>query len=173
MKTTLIVGSMAAAALAAVPILSAFAATSSVQDNFSVTLVDSCAFDRTGGDGNYSVSINPGGYSANFASSVFTVTCNTPDVYTVTAEFSDLSNGEDGSIAYSIYDPTGAESAWTAKLGESIGTAVNVTSGEQIMQASVADGGATATVRYSVGAASDQDAGTYSGYAKYTLVSGS
>ena len=172
MKKLLLVGA-ASAVGAAVPIISSFATTApGIQDNLTIMLSDTCEFARSMGEGDYSASINPGGYSANFASSTFTVTCNTPDVYTVTAQYSDLLNEEDDAISYSIYDPTGAESAWTAKLGENIGTAVNVTNGEPIMQASVADGGASATVRYSVGASSSQAAGTYTGKATYTLVSG-
>ena len=171
MKKTFIAAAVPLA-LAAVPVVSSFAASGAVTDNFSLSIIDSCFFDRTSGDGDYAVSVNPGTYSVNFASSVFTVACNTPDTYTVTAVFTDLTNGNSDSINYSIYDPDGTQSAWTAKVGDILPNAVNVVNGSTILNATVADGGATATVRYSVGAASNQAAGTYTGTATYTLVSG-
>lgn len=157
---------------AAVPVISSFATSDSVTDNLSISIADSCSFDRTSGNGEYAATINAGTYAANFASSTFTVTCNTFDTYTVTAVFSDLTNGAEDSISYGTHDPNGSESIWTAKLGDSTSAAVNVANGDSIINTTVADGGSTATVRYSVGAASNQAAGTYTGRATYTLVSG-
>lgn len=174
MRKMLLVGMVASAAVAAMPIVSSFALTGGTVDNLVINLQDSCSLDRTTGDGNYNVSINPGGYSKNFASSTFTVTCNTPYIYTLTAQFSDLTSDGETPISYSTYDPTGAESIWTAKKDDNTTAApsANIANGDLILQTSTANSGSTVTVRYSVGAASNQAAGTYTGKATYTLVSG-
>ncbi len=173
MKKILIAGAVTAATITAIPIVSSFAATSSVVDHINIVLQDTCAFQRTLGEGDYSATINPGTYSVNFASSTFTVTCNNPDRYTVTASFSDLESDE-GSIIYSTKNPDGSASSWNAKLTDDTHMASNVTNGDTIMgtEGDTLSGGATATVRYSVGASTDQSGGTYTGTATYTLISG-
>ena len=52
--------------------------------------------------------------------------------------------------------------------------AANLNNGDIIMgtEGDARDGGSTATVRYSVGASTEQDGGTYTGTATYTLISG-
>ncbi len=173
MKKVFVAG-LASVALAAVPVLSSFAEASMTTDTLTINLTDSCEFERTVGDGDYGVTLHPGSYALNFASSTFTVTCNTPDTYTVTAQFSDLLNttNENESIVYSAADPNGTASTWQTKLGATNNIAVNLSNGDTILSASSANGGASAVVRYSVGAASDQGSGTYTGKATYTLVSG-
>ena len=177
----LMVAGVASVALAIVPMMTSFATTSeAVKDSLDVTIYDTCAFEKTASAGTtgevineYSTSIMPGAYSLGFGGSTFTVTCNTPDVYTVTAVFSDLvQDGVDEAIAYSTLNPDGSRSIWTTTIGEPGEAPRNVTSGDTILSATQADGGSTATVHYSVGAASGQAAGAYSGSAVYTLVSG-
>ena len=179
MKKLMVAGA-ASVALAIVPMLTSFAATSEVTDSLEVLLSDTCAFEKTASAGTtgeivneYSTSIMPGSYSSGFGGSTFTVTCNAPDTYTVTAVFSDLvQEGTGEAITYSTLTPDGSSSIWTTTLGDAGEAPRNVTSGDAILNTTHADGGASATVHYSVGASTGQAAGAYSGSAVYTLVSG-
>lgn len=173
MKKLIIAGASTALVLAAIPLLSSSADTNTITDRISLILQDTCDFERTSGEGNYTATIMPGTYSNNFASSTFTVTCNDPDVYTVTAEFTDLTAEDASPITYdSTTNPNGENSTWVTKITDDERPATNVANGAVIMTTTLADGGSTATVRYSVGASSDQDTGTYTGHAIYTMVSG-
>lgn len=181
MKKIAMVGAgVASLALAAMPMVTSFADETGVVDKFQVSLYDTCAFEKTASIGTqgeitdeYNVSIIPGSYASGFGGSTFTVTCNTPDTYEVTAQFSDLvMEGTDEAITYSNINPDGSNSVWTTTLGDAGEAPRNLTSGDTILSAEQADGGSSATVHYSVGAASDQATGSYSGKATYTLVSG-
>ena len=140
----------------------------------TITLQDTCTFSRAEGDGNYSGIILPGGYSDNFASSVLSVSCNTPDVYYVTAQFSNLTDehNTNNTINYTTANPNGSFSGWGVKAGKTIPSQVRIENGSRLIDVTTADNGSTTTIRYSVSASPDQPAGTYSGTATYILISG-
>lgn len=175
MKKTIIAGA-ASVALAAMPVVGVFASTA-IQDKITVTVSETCAFSRTAGAGEYQASLLGGSVAENFGGSTFEVICNTSAGETqdvnVTAEFQDLSDGAGNSIPYAAVAPTADTSSWvamksTATAGSS---AIAATNGMLIDAEATEDNDVfTANVKYSVGVADDQEAGTYTGYATYTLV---
>lgn len=146
----------------------------SVTKEATITLQDTCTFSRTEGNGEYSGVILPGSYSENFASSVLSVACNTPDVYYVTAHFSNLTdeNNENNIINYTTTNPNGSFSGWSVKAGKTIPSQTYVENDSRFIDATTADDGITTTIRYSVSASPDQPSGSYSGTATYILISG-
>lgn len=179
MKKIIIAGAVSVT-MAAIPVLTSFAETSVVVDYIQIELHDTCAFSRTssaGVDGDpvseYSATILPGSYSSGFGGSTLTVSCNIPDTYYVTAEFTDLAlQGGSELIPYDIVNPDGSNTLWTTTMGDPGEVPHNVVNGDTILEADQASGGASASVHYSVGAAVGQASGSYSGTATYTLVSG-
>lgn len=174
MKKTIIAGA-ASVALAAMPVVGAFAATS-IQDKIVVTVSDSCAFSRTAGEGEYSTTLLNGNVAENFGASTFEVKCNVADENTqainVTAEFQTLSDGAGHTIPYAAAMPTATSSAWTAMKSDSANGAAAIAATNGVLingTATAANNTLSATVRYSASASNDQAAGTYTGYATYTL----
>ena len=174
MKKTIIAGA-ASVALAAMPVVGVFAATS-VQDKITVTVSDTCAFSRTAGEGEYNTTLLGGNVVENFGGSTFEVTCNiaageSQDI-NVTAEFQDLSDGAGNSIPYAAVAPTADTSSWVAmKSNATTGASAIAASNGVLINGTATDeaGTLSANVRYSVGVEEDQAAGTYTGYATYTL----
>lgn len=173
MKKYLAVG-LASMAITAVPFFSSIshAAGGAVIDELNITLYDSCTIDRSEGLGEYYSTVIPGSHSNNFATSVFSVSCNNPDVYYITAQFSDLTDESDHKIVYRASEPNDNASYWAVKAGQTIPSQTYVTSGDRILSVTAADEGESVSVRYSVGVSPDQPAGSYTGTATYTLVSG-
>lgn len=170
MKKSLIAGA-ASLALAALPVVSTFAATS-VIDTINVTVNDeTCTFNRTAGEGTYNTTIIPGNFVENFGSSTFTTTCNDPtDIQNVsiTASFTALTDGDTtNDILYSANAVDGSASTWRATLGDLSATATPLSEGDSILTAGTES--TSATVWYSVSAKAGHNPGTYKGYATYTL----
>ena len=170
MKKTLIAGA-ASLAIAALPVVSTFAATS-VVDTINVTVNDeTCTFNRTAGEGTYNATIIPGNFVENFGSSTFTTTCNDPTTIqnvSVTASFTALTDGDtDNDIIYSSNAVDGSASTWRATVGDLSATATALSEGGSVIAGGTDS--TSATVWYSVSAKSGQNPGTYTGYATYTL----
>ncbi len=170
MRKSIIAGA-ASVALAAMPVMGAFAATS-VTDTITANVSDACSFNRTAGEGTYATSILPNAIVENFASSSFAVTCNFGDNETrninVTASFTDLVNGE-YAIPYSGTALTAGTAGWNAAAGDLSATAISLTDGGDLINVENATENQTATVWYSVATDADQETGAYKGYATYTL----
>ena len=170
-KLALAAAGVVSLGLACIPMMGTHADTASVADTISLNLTDSCAIDRTYGNGEYEATVSPGGISHNFGRSTFEVTCNIPNTFEVTAEFTDLAiEGGDGTIAYSAANPDGINSSWVAAVGDAANTTEILANGDNLMASTTATGSASATVKYSVGAGTTQASGTYSGQATYTLI---
>lgn len=169
MKKSIIAGA-ASVALAAMPVMGAFAATS-VTDTITANVTDACSFNRTAGEGTYATSILPNAIVENFASSSFAVTCNfatgAKDI-NVTASFTDLVNGE-FAIPYSGTALTAGTAGWNAAAGDFSAGAVSIADGGDLINVEGATENQTATVWYSVATDADQETGAYKGYATYTL----
>lgn len=169
MKKTMIAGA-ASIALAAMPVVGAFAATS-VTDTITANVTDSCSFNRTAGEGTYATSILPNAIAENFASSSFAVTCNFgaegKDI-NVTATFTDLVSG-DNTIPYAGGALAAGTAGWNAAAGEFSTGATPIADNGNLIDVTAATEDQTATVWYSVATADDQATGAYKGYATYTL----
>lgn len=169
MKKSIIAGA-ASVALAAMPVMGAFAATS-VTDTITANVSDACSFNRTAGEGTYATSILPNAIAENFASSSFIVTCNFGAEGTdinVTASFTDLVNGEN-AIPYSGSALTAGTAGWNAAAGDLSASAISLVDGGDLINVEGATENQTATVWYSVATNADQETGAYKGYATYTL----
>lgn len=169
MKKMLIAGA-ASIALAALPVAGTFAATS-VYDTLNVTVSNSCSFNRTEGEGTYNATVLPGNTSENFAKSTFAADCNFgsegKDVQ-VTAVFGSLTSGEN-SIPYAATAVSGSTTSWSAAKGALSADATIIANNSDLINVTKATETQTATVWYSVGVATGTPAGTYTGYATYTL----
>ncbi len=169
MKQAIIAGA-ASAVLAAMPIVGAFAATT-VYDTINVTVSDECTFNRVAGEGAYATTLLSNAQVDNFGSSTFTATCNfgqSGKDINVTAAFTDLTSGAN-SIPYSATALTAGTAGWLATTGELFGSSVAISNNGSLIDVDAATADQSATVYYSVATATSQAAGTYTGYATYTL----
>lgn len=166
MKKIAIAG--ASVVLAALPVVGAFAANpAAVEDTLTVTVNESCLFNRTTGNGAYSKSMSMNAVDLAFASSTFTANCNNAKGYTISAAFTSLTGAGD-AITYSATTPTQGSGTWTAQIGD--GDNIAATNGV-LGDVSTADpvDGRTYTVNYKVSTHTYQASGTYTGKATYTL----
>lgn len=136
MKKSIIVAGAASVALAAMPVVGAFAATSSVTDNINLTLLSTCALTRTNavaanavdgsssnlswaaGTETYAITL-VGGKSANIGTSTFSVTCNDHiNGHYMTAQFTGLNGGDGITDSHIPYNGAAAvadgTSSWNA-----------------------------------------------------------
>ena len=170
MKKQLIAGA-ASLALAAMPVVGAFAADpAEVVDTLTVTVDESCTFDHDGTGGSYTKAMEPGALDSAFATSSFKAMCNNGAGYTVSAVFTSLAHLTNAgtAITYSAETPTAGSGTWTAQIEG--GANIAATNGV-LMNTNQQDpvGGTTATVIYKVSLNDDQAQGTYRGTATYTL----
>ena len=163
MKKFLTIGG-AATVLAMLPVAATLAADpAAITDNLTVNIGQSCTFDRTSQTG-MSGEIPLGSVNNNFGSSSYSATCNNATGYDVNAVFTDLT-GPGPAITYSADDPIAGGGTWTATVDNA-----NIpASGGTLMTATGVTTGQTATVTYKVSVRSNQAAGAYTGYARYTL----
>ena len=167
MKKTIIAGA-ASLALAAMPVVGVFAATS-MTDTITANVSDSCTFARTAGEGTYATTLLPNAMSENFASSIISVTCSADQDIDVSATFTDLVSGEN-SIAYSSDAVAEGVSSWNAAKGQYSATATSLANDGALFDlAGEAGKQYDETVWYSVATSVSQVAGAYKGYATYTL----
>lgn len=170
MKKSLVAGA-ASLAFATMPVIGVFATNpSSVVDTLQVTIAESCDFQRTTGSANETKGLTAGQLDTDFATHVFTATCNNGLGYDINAVFTSLTHtGNSGApIAYSATTPTAGSGTWTAALS---GGNIAETGGK-LGSLGTQDpaGGTTYSVTYKVSLANDQAQGTYQGTATYTLV---
>ena len=173
MKKLIIAGS-ASLALAAMPMVGVFAADpAALTDTLQITVNESCTFERgTGGSSTFQKTMAASAVDDNFGSNTFTSKCNNGLGYTVTGDFSDIEEDNDRgtAIAYGTVTPDSTHlGIWTAY--KSTATAGNITNHSSILNTSAADpaGGTSFSVTYKVGLHDNQEQGTYTGTATYTL----
>ncbi len=178
MKKLAIVG--ASAALAALPVLGVFAATTTIVDNISVGVAESC---QIGSDASGATSVSrsfsatnqqPGTLvtftDASEATQV-AVKCNIAAGYTLTPTFTALTSGSN-SIAY---DGTAVAAAGDGEWSASYVLTHEGTAGSSTLMTSgtVINGTSTMTdvynFTYNIGLDEDQPTGTYTGTATYLL----
>ena len=170
MKKSIVAGA-ASLVLAAMPVVGVFAADpAAVEDTLTVNVNESCNFQRTTGNGNYTQTMSAGALNSSFGSSTFTAACNNGLGYDINAVFTSLSHtGNKGeAITYSVTTPTAGSGTWTATVGSQ-----NIAeTGGKLASRATQDpaGGSTYTVNYTVSTHDDQAQGTYTGTATYTLV---
>ena len=170
MKKTLIAGA-ASLALAAMPVVGAFAADpAAVIDTLTVTVDEACTFNHDGSSGSYTKALEPGELDENFATSTFKSMCNNGKGYTVGVVFTNLAHLDNAgaSIVYSATTPTAGSGTWTAQVQGGSNIAA---SGGVLIDTNTQDPaeGTVAAVVYKVSLRNDQAQGTYRGTATYTL----
>lgn len=172
MKKLLIAGATSIA-LAALPVVGVFADDpAALEDELQITVNESCTFTRgTGGQSSFQETMQAGEVNSNFGSNTFTSKCNNGTGYTVTAEFTPLAeeNGAGTAITYSTTTPDSTHlGIWTAYNST---TSTNIANGEEVLNTSAADpvAGTSFSVVYKVGLNANQEQGTYTGTATYTL----
>lgn len=173
MKKTL--GVVAAATLAAMPMLGAIAADNiKLTDELALTIQDNCAFTRaqegahTGstwtGDA-FAAVVTNGSTNDNIANSKFTVVCNNVGGYEVTVAASgfttdDISGAE--SFAYNAGGYAASGSSWY------IG-GLQTASSNLVKKETAATAGTTFEVSYNAKVSTTQQAATYDATAEYTF----
>ena len=182
MKKALIAGA-ASVALAVMPVLGVFADgdITTMTDTLNITVQDTCTFRVASGtvDQSFTATMSASEVKTWGASSA-TVYCNKYNGYTVTAAFEGLAGKVTGTetsngntIAYKSGSVAVAnDGKWSAALsGTGITGTVYPASGATIItqNANTPAAGNSFEAVYTVGAAADQAAGTYSGTATYTL----
>lgn len=200
MKKSIIAAGAASIALAAMPVVSTFAATDpvSVTDNLSVKINNTCSVSRTaavGGTGDNAGTWTEGtqlystemaaGETAILGTSTIRVVCNdTTNGFYLTAGATGLT-GTGGTIAYSGAEVSTAANTWNIAVSEQTGIslesvtggyitmtegAANIYGSSSAKKTTAVDGTFKAT--YNVGTMSTLPAGTYTGAATYTLTYG-
>ena len=177
MKKSLIAGAgVAALAMAAVPFAGVFAATTTIVDNISVGVSESC---QVGTDASGATSVSRSFSATNQSPNTlvtFTdaseatqveIKCNVAAGYTLTPTFTALTSGSN-SIAYDGSAVAAAgDGEWSAQYALNSGSLALMTSGTAI------NGTSTMTdvynFTYNIGLDEDQPAGTYTGTATYVL----
>ena len=170
----LIIAGATSVALAAMPVVGVFAADpGALTDTLKISVNESCSFERgAGGQSEFQKTMAAGEIDDSFGSNTFTSKCNNGLGYTVTGDFSDITedDGHGTAITYGTTTPDSSNlGIWTAY--KSTATAGNITNHSSILNTSAADpaGGTSFSVTYKVGLHDNQEEGTYTGTAKYTL----
>ena len=170
MKKSIVAGA-ASLVLAAMPVVGVFADNpEAVVDTLTVNVNESCNFQRSTGNGNYTQTMAAGALNSSFGSSTFTAACNNGLGYDINAVFTSLAHKQNKgeAITYNVETPTGGSGTWTATVGS---TNIAATSGKLATRTSQDPaGGSTYTVSYTVSTHDDQAQGSYEGTATYTLV---
>ena len=184
MKKALIAGA-ASVALAAMPLVGVFADgdITTMTDTLNITVNPTCTFQVASGhesvDESFSATMTASEVKT-FTASAAKIYCNQYNGYKVSATFTSLNGkvtGTETSNGNSItYKPNAAAAAddgkWSAAIsGDGITGTIYPASGSYIIEqsANTPAAGHSFQAVYTVGAASDQAAGTYTGTATYTL----
>ena len=168
MKKTLIAGA-ASLALAAMPVVGVFAADpAAIEDSITITVSETCTFERTTGNGSYTATMAVNALNASVGSSVFTAICNNANGFSVSATPTSLS-GTGEAITYSATTPTAGSGTWTATKTTVAG---NIAAADGVLMTSAgvtAAAGQTETVTYKVSTRNNQAQGDYTGSIEYAL----
>ena len=167
MKKLAIAG--ASVLFAAMPVVGAFAADpAAITDNITITVSESCTFERTTGNGSYTATMAVNALNASVGSSVFTAICNNATGFSVSATPTSLS-GDGEAITYSATTPAAGDGTWTATKTNVAG---NIAATDGVLMASAgvtAAAGQTETVTYKVSTRNNQAKGDYQGTIEYAL----
>lgn len=190
MKKSIIAAGAASVALAAMPIVSTFAVgnNGTFTDVINTTIGDTCAFTRqttshpagtwTTDSADETKDILTAqtislGAEATLGSSAFTVVCNDPDGYQVTATTPDLVKPADAAGAAAQMDyldsTTGAAGKWRFSSDGAGATLGNGSAGDIALKETATTAGSNFTVTYYAYPGASQAAGTYSGTVVYTF----
>ena len=174
MKKSIIAAGAASVALAAMPVLGAFA---DIQDTITVTVSQYCTFQSSAANDSYTASVAAGGlkeWTAAEDANPMAVACTTP--YTITPTMTSLADQNlDAStaIVYSATPATTGSKTWSAAYtlsGDHTGSGA-ITSGSAITgsAATTSTDGDVYKISYKVGLDPAQPAGTYTGTATYVI----
>jgi len=182
MKKALVAGA-ASLALAAVPVVGVFAATT-LTDTISVTVSDNCALSygstaHTAGDGTWSSNTlsatrTNGTVTYNLGKTTMKAVCNNSLGYKVAVKtLNNLTSGSNSIPAYAGTAYTASVSGWSPiqapSSGTPTGTSTKYKQGDTVKTESAVTAGTEFSVYYGVGISSTQAAGTYSGTVVYEL----
>ena len=184
MKKALVAGA-ASLALAAVPVVGVFAATT-LTDTISVTVSDNCALSygstaHTNGDGTWNTSTHTlsatrtnGTVTYNLGKTTMKAVCNNSLGYKVAVKtLNNLTSGSNSIPAYAGTAYTASVSGWSPiqapSSGTPTGTSTKYKQGDTVKTESAVTAGTEFSVYYGVGISSTQAAGTYSGTVVYEL----
>ena len=184
MKKILGIGA-ASLALAALPVVGVFAATSRT-DTLSVTIEKGCSFSSAAAEGvNYTATLGQGSAIKDIEGVKFDITCNAENdgTWKMTAlgeSGAKMSDGAGNEITSTNGTLDGESSNWAFRLGVVGGAADEGTYNEysqipstasEVVKSSGSAANANATIRayYGVSASASQTAGTYTGRVTYTL----
>ena len=191
MKKSLIAAGAASLAVAAMPIVGAFAAEqASVTDTIQLTVSPTCKMEANAAAKTVNLGTSTVAHEYSAADgSVMTITCNAQAGWTVTAAVTNLTaTGTTQTIPFGAYETTG-ESVWSAQVAlggndttnATVGTgwndftAAKTFSGDPSVSTVVsgnsnaAVSGLTITPSYKAYGAAHQAAGSYSGTITYTF----
>lgn len=171
MKKKALIAGVASFAVAAVPIVGAFAACDPQTDTLVLTVSPLCNFTRSSGSATKSTSMAMNALDTSMTNT-FNVVCNNAAGFSVGATFTAL-EGPGTDIVYTgtASQVTAGSGKWTALKGEANSTDSIAASSGVLMSASgvTSTSGVTQKVTYKVGSASNQAAGSYEGTATYTV----
>ena len=171
MKKLAIVG--ASLAFAALPVVGVFAADpAAITDNITITVDETCTFERTTGNGNYTATMQVNGLNNSVGTSTFTAICNNASGFSVSATPTSLS-GTGEAITYSATAPPAGSGTWTATKTTVAG---NIAASDGVLMTAngpTAAAGQTETVTYKVSTRPNQAKGSYSGSIEYALTQNS
>ena len=190
MKKSIIAAGAASVALAAMPIVGAFAVgnNGTLTDVININIADTCAFTRQ-------TTAHPSGTwttdtadttkdiltaqtltlntEASLGGSAFTVVCNDPDGYQVTATKPSLdkpASGTDSAASMTYNDSTtGIAGTWRFESNGAGATLGNGSGGNIALTEATTTAGSNFTVTYYAYPGASQAAGTYSGTVVYTF----
>ena len=179
MKKTVIAAGAASVALAAMPIVGAFALGGTVIDNINVTVGDGCTVTNENTERTVTLSATAGAAAVTADGDVINLVCNTTD-WIGTAQGTGLNGATDLYKDASNKIATGATysgdtSAWGFKLTSEGGAVASAYTDYAPVPASAAQAitgvakSATITPSYTVFAAADQEAGAYTGQVTYVF----
>lgn len=177
MKKLLVAGA-ASLSLAALPVISSFAAPLPIIDNLTVNIGESCTFIRgtAGGSGTYAQDMTPNQLSSSFGSSEMTIECNYASGYKITAAFEDLT-GPGTAISYdSTTAPVAGSGTWAATISSKTVDGTTTTPNTLVANGGIVLNNTNpttsadkVTVVYSVSTGAGQAQGQYTGRATYTV----
>ena len=195
MKKSIIAAGAASVALAAMPIVGAFAANT--YDNITATISNGCTITDSVQTKTVSMSVAPGNVATSTAAPSISVTCNN-DEWEISAVGSSETygqsgyavtdlvarNGEEGSYTYA-HIPTNLNTTGTSGWAFKVASITDTTNGKisdgfntwhaipdtatTIVENNSAAASETVTMQYQVYAAVGQEAGAYNGQVTYTV----
>ena len=183
MKKSIIAGSVASIALAAMPVMGVFATatvTESFVETLNINVDDACEFGNESNTGTATDTVLPNGTTTwDNHNTVLSVRCTLAS-YKITSVFTAMGRGanatawnaDDAKLTYSGAATSGGSQTWAAQFKKNSGTFAYLTNNSSTQMTGTSSQSDTFTIKYEAGLGADQPAGTYTGTATYTIATG-